>query len=466
MPLPRKSDARFMVVAAADHLSSLESLALSPVFSRGPTPRDAEGETDAGAFTFAEAFDFSSLHIQQSNAAEQQDADHVYSWSSSGDASPSVRRLLVSMEGAGAVVLGRRSPSPALPSSSPCEAETTESLMEREAAAVAAWMSPARRLRARLRQLPSSNPHLTRPGEFSAANEELQRDEICALRSILGGDVVDSGANHVSWCLRVPLAEGGCSIVLMPWHTSLTLEYLPDIIVTAFLPPAYPSSAPPHFFLDSPWLTPEAAAQFALEMAALWTPAAECLYSVYQATADKAAQLCAHMVALDFSFLASAPNIRARECAAQALSEHSRDRQAAVFRDTYFKCSLCFDSKSGSVCHRIIICKHVFCQKCIGGFFSSVIREGELRQLKCPCPGCDVQPLDVELRSLVDEQDYIRYSAALCVAPICAHLMPLLLLLTSACEMQVRAADATALAGASWCCRVPLLYAHRVSRAT
>jgi hypothetical protein len=184
---------------------------------------------------------------------------------------------------------------------------------------------------------------------------------------------------------------------------------------------------------------------------------------VYQATADKAAQLSAHLVALDFSFLASALNTRARECAAQALFEHSRDRQAAVFRDTYFKCSLCFDSKSGSVCHRIILCKHVFCHKCIGGFFSSVIREGELRQLKCPCPGCDVQPLDVELRSLVDEQDYIRHSAALCIAPICALLMPLLVSLTSACKMQVRAADATALAGASWSRRVPLLYAHRVS---
>ena len=53
-----------------------------------------------------------------------------------------------------------------------------------------------------------------------------------------------------------------------------------------------------------------------------------------------------------------------------------------------------------------ILC--MYCQKGIGGFFSSVIREGALQQARCPTPGCGAVPLDVELRALLDDEDYAR----------------------------------------------------------
>ena len=50
----------------------------------------------------------------------------------------------------------------------------------------------------------------------------------------------------------------------------------------------------------------------------------------------------------------------------------------------------------------------MYCHKCIGGFFSAVIRQGALQQAICPSPGCGAAPLDVELRALLDDQDYAR----------------------------------------------------------
>jgi hypothetical protein len=50
----------------------------------------------------------------------------------------------------------------------------------------------------------------------------------------------------------------------------------------------------------------------------------------------------------------------------------------------------------------------MYCHKCIGGFFSAVIRQGALQQAICPSPGCGAAPLDVELRALLDDHDYAR----------------------------------------------------------
>jgi hypothetical protein len=264
-----------------------------------------------------------------------------------------MRRLMVRMEGGGAVVLCRRSPSPH-PSRPAGDSDTAAFAVEKEVSAVTALFSPTSLLHARLQHLPPPPPG------NDAANDDAQRDEICALRSILGRDVLDSGANYVCWSLRAPLPEGGSSALLQPWALSMPLEHLPDVVVTAFLPPSYPSSAPPQFFFDSPWLTRDTALRCALEAAAVWTPGCECLYAAHQATSETVARMCAQLVEVDMSLLASVSNIRAREIAAQALFAHSSSRQAEVFQDTFFDCSLCLLSKSGAMSHRLILCKHVY----------------------------------------------------------------------------------------------------------
>ena len=320
------------------------------------SPCSSSDTTTPGAtadeFTFAQSFDFSSLRAQEPSAAGPQDNDLVRSRSSSDDASPSMRRLMVRMEGGGAVVLCRRSPSPS-PSRPAVDSDATAFAVEKEVSAVAARFSPASLLHQRLQQLPP-------PPDNGAVNDEAQRDEICALRSILGRDVLDSGSNYVCWSLRAPLPEGGSNVLLQPWALSMPLEHLPDVIITAILPPSYPSSAPPQFFFDSPWLTPDTSSRCAVEAAAVWTPGCECLYSAHQAASETVARMSAQPAEVDLSLLASARNIRAREVAAQALFTHSSRRQAEVFQDTFFDCRLCFLSKSGAKSHRLILCKHVY----------------------------------------------------------------------------------------------------------
>ncbi|UZJ51940.1 hypothetical protein CBS101457_001260 [Exobasidium rhododendri] len=59
------------------------------------------------------------------------------------------------------------------------------------------------------------------------------------------------------------------------------------------------------------------------------------------------------------------------------------------FEGERFGCGICLEEKRGGKCWKVSECGHVFCQECLSGYLSSMIREGYIRQAAaCPDPEC------------------------------------------------------------------------------
>ena len=51
------------------------------------------------------------------------------------------------------------------------------------------------------------------------------------------------------------------------------------------------------------------------------------------------------------------------------------------------------EPKKGSVCHRLLLCSHVFCCACLQDFYNSCITEGDIISVKCLAPDCGNEPV-------------------------------------------------------------------------
>lgn len=54
--------------------------------------------------------------------------------------------------------------------------------------------------------------------------------------------------------------------------------------------------------------------------------------------------------------------------------------------------SLALDAKKGTVCHRLLLCRHVFCVPCLQEYYNACITEGDIGSVKCTAPDCGKQP--------------------------------------------------------------------------
>ena len=50
------------------------------------------------------------------------------------------------------------------------------------------------------------------------------------------------------------------------------------------------------------------------------------------------------------------------------------------------------DSKKGTICHRLLLCGHVFCVPCLQDYYNACITEGDIGSVKCTAPDCGKEP--------------------------------------------------------------------------
>ena len=87
-----------------------------------------------------------------------------------------------------------------------------------------------------------------------------------------------------------------------------------------------------------------------------------------------------------------------------ALLDYDQKARRAKFEQETFECGICLgkmdqllhsgdtnciqEPKKGSVCHRLLLCSHVFCVACLQDFYNNCITEGDVAQVKCLAPAC------------------------------------------------------------------------------
>ncbi len=169
------------------------------------------------------------------------------------------------------------------------------------------------------------------------------------------------------------------------------LVHLPSLTLKIYLPDGYPAETAPVFDLSScPAWIPEATLQrLVKDGVRLWEELGrdqviftyiDHLQQAAEAGFDLAKDLEREVI------LSSELEI--------ALLDYDLKTKREVFEKETFDCGICLEPKKGAVCHRLVLCSHVFCVECLQECYNKCIAEGDVDNVKCLDPGCgkDLNP--------------------------------------------------------------------------
>lgn len=163
------------------------------------------------------------------------------------------------------------------------------------------------------------------------------------------------------------------------------LSHLPPLKLDLSLPEGYPQDKPPDVTVRAEplWLPQETVLKIQARCADLWRDCGQdqVVYTFIddvQQEAEKAFGLAENA---DHKFeLPSDLKI--------VLLDYDLRRKREQFESETFECGICLEPKKGKLCHRMLLCGHVFCVECLQDFYNNCITEGDVDNVKCMDPGC------------------------------------------------------------------------------
>ena len=84
------------------------------------------------------------------------------------------------------------------------------------------------------------------------------------------------------------------------------------------------------------------------------------------------------------------------------LLSYDEKRRLLAFEESVQVCNVCFVEKEGRECMCFHPCRHIFCNDCVGQYFSVLIKEGNVNRLQCPEEKCTSYALPSQVRCTVD----------------------------------------------------------------
>ena len=74
-----------------------------------------------------------------------------------------------------------------------------------------------------------------------------------------------------------------------------------------------------------------------------------------------------------------------------SLLDYDKKKEQEVFERSSVQCGVCFTERVGRYCMRFLDCSHAYCKDCLREYFSVQIKDGNVKALNCPDPGCESQ---------------------------------------------------------------------------
>ena len=162
------------------------------------------------------------------------------------------------------------------------------------------------------------------------------------------------------------------------------LAHLPPLTVFISLPDQYPANKPPTTRLTCtpPWIPKKTLKNLENECEKLWEELGrgEVVYTYIDHLAQSAESA--------FEVGADAKGLQLSSDMKLALLDFDLQTKRELFEKETFDCGVCLEPKKGSICHRLMLCGHVFCVPCLQDFYNNCISEGDVDNVKCLDPGC------------------------------------------------------------------------------
>ncbi|PWY80935.1 RING finger protein [Aspergillus sclerotioniger CBS 115572] len=167
------------------------------------------------------------------------------------------------------------------------------------------------------------------------------------------------------------------------------LSHLPTLGLEIELPEGYPSEKPPIFRLETspPWLPPSIVSSLLEDGKRLWEECGKDL--VVYTYIDHLQQLGES--AFGVGDMSGGEVQLSRELKI-ALLDFNNKAEREKFEEETFECGVCLEPKKGTMCHRLVLCGHVFCVSCLQDFYNTCITEGDVEGVKCLAPDCGKEP--------------------------------------------------------------------------
>ncbi|KAK5071616.1 hypothetical protein LTR64_004605 [Lithohypha guttulata] len=190
----------------------------------------------------------------------------------------------------------------------------------------------------------------------------------------------DSSGNEGG--LKQPAATPLAAVLNVDVHQ---LSHLPPLKLDISLPDGYPQQRPPDVKVHAQplWLPQKTITDIQARCAELWKDCGQdqvvyTFIDYVQQEAEKAFGLADNPehrfeLASDLKLI---------------LLDHDLKRKREQFENETFECGICLEPKKGKICHRMLLCGHVFCVACLQDFFNNCITEGDVDNVKCLDPGC------------------------------------------------------------------------------
>ena len=180
------------------------------------------------------------------------------------------------------------------------------------------------------------------------------------------------------------------------------LSHLPALELTISLPEGYPAEKPPVFHLESQysWLPTTKLKELGEAGHTLWEELGrdQVVFS-YIDHLREAAERGFDMVRADDQVLEVSPDLKV------SLLDFDLKAKREKFERETFECGICLgrscekidrqtanslgvDAKKGTVCHRLLLCGHVFCVPCLQDYYNACITEGDIGSVKCTAFDC------------------------------------------------------------------------------
>jgi E3 ubiquitin-protein ligase RNF14 len=246
-------------------------------------------------------------------------------------------------------------------------------------------------------------------------NEE-QKEEILALQSIFGEDVIlfDDAENTGQLKIRLELGQdinvevesdvAGAAVSVTSPTTTAPVRYLPDMTVCFEYNADYPRKRPPTFKLKCDWLFADKESVVRRHLLAIWEENAAgnvVLYQWHQALVHEMMDIIG---ATEIGTLyVESPAIL------KALMSHSETILSKAFAETTHTCTICFMELQGSDFEVLVPCRHSFCKECIAHHCTARLTDGQMDGLLCPEPECRAQIHPNVVQNLTDTKLFERY---------------------------------------------------------
>ncbi|WCJ29144.1 NDR1/HIN1-like 8 [Euphorbia peplus] len=274
-------------------------------------------------------------------------------------------------------------------------------------------------------------PELTE--EQIIINDQLQEDELLAMESIFGDNLVTRHKQGElrSFQIYVNLDLPPEFMVMAGFNSpddlntktentdeflySFKVQYLPPIEITCLLPKSYPSHQPPLFTILVKWLDSPKVSRLCSMMDSIWMeqPGQEIIYqwvewlqnsSLSHLGIDNEITLGPYGIRYGGDTRSASTGI-SLDVDVPSLMSYNAEHCHENFIKNLHKCLICYNEYAGSDFIRLP-CHHFFCLKCLKTYSDIHILEGSVKKLKCPDTKCgDVIPPSF-LKQLVSTEAY------------------------------------------------------------